>query len=432
MHTATISTPALHVVHRQDNIELRLAGTMELEVPDGWRWRTAMDQLWTALQERHLWLVRSGICYMRLAVTLHGELVREESCVRQLTDLVRDLEIWGRLGIRLQESKSRSAEQIVFSIQHADLSSLLAPPSDADTAEFKSVSYQVSISKARAHASVRRPVSKRQRLGKDGVESLGVVGSPQRNLGVDLYSSLSPKDRRAVDDFVAGLNVTPPAPLQPRLEQHEDQSGMIPKRISKAFEDLIEPAVRMAILGVSQKPKGLKIVGPPPPCGLAQLAPAVFHMPHLRVITEQVQVLPAIATSLARMRFAESPRLRRKIMALTVTPTLNMESLPTHAGSLEGSIRGIEKQVWETVIKRVKAPTLSSRAAFKDIALGSQDPPLLEFESSQENYSLSTDETKPRVPDIHGYRMSPASSDLLEEWSYQTATSPSTDWHLTI
>lgn len=93
---------------------------------------------------------------------------------------------------------------------------------------------------------------------------------------------------------------------------------------------LVEILLEQLMLAPEKKNKGYQVWGGSSTHCLTNLAPGVFHMPYLSVsstisvqsnmltrqqeISDRAQLLPVIATCLARMKNAESPALRQKVM----------------------------------------------------------------------------------------------------------------------
>jgi hypothetical protein len=93
---------------------------------------------------------------------------------------------------------------------------------------------------------------------------------------------------------------------------------------------LVDILLEQLMLAVEKKYRGYQVWGRSSTHCLTNLAPGVFHMPYLSVsstrsvqpnmltrqqkISDRAQLLPVIATSLARMKNAESPALRQKVV----------------------------------------------------------------------------------------------------------------------
>lgn len=199
------------------------------------------------------------------------------------------LKIWSQLGIRLNKSAySRTADtgQIVFSIEHPSLSSLTVP-CDAVTAEFQFVSLDINLGSVQQSLQTRPQASKRRRLRQSQYEARLLREDTQIiQQETDPYHYLSANDKRAVDVFVASfLDQSSP---QCRKLKHTTNPSTTSKSLSwddhlDNIEELLEAGAKVLILGNTRLPKGLILMQHSIPYGLVHLAPAIFHMPFLKV-----------------------------------------------------------------------------------------------------------------------------------------------------
>ncbi|KAL6790024.1 hypothetical protein J3E68DRAFT_94409 [Trichoderma sp. SZMC 28012] len=124
---------------------------------------------------------------------------------------------------------------------------------------------------------------------------------------------------------------------------------------SESFKQLFEAALEILVLGSRKQYKGITTVNGTHAECLIRLAPAVFNRPYLKTISDRASLLPIIATSLARMKNAESPSLRQKVASFATRMT-NVEC--NHNDRI---IRGIEKSAWNILLSTTKIPKLPGK-----------------------------------------------------------------------
>lgn len=230
-----------------------------------------------------------------------------------------------------------------FSIQHPDLSSTLVAPKDASKAEFQSVICYIDVSPA-------KPSLKRKRT-KTTEDSSGIFLNGHR-----VIEYLPPSTHRET--------------------QKLSQSGKIPRiEPIKQLRQMLGVALELIVLGSRKQYKGITTNRYTWAECLTQLAPAVFSMRYLKVSTlartsmldsfdlialqtiyDRVSLLSTIATSLARMKNAESPSLRYK------TATFTARVVGEDCDDGDRVIRGIEKGSWDVLLSSITIPTRSYQA----------------------------------------------------------------------
>ncbi|KAJ4857568.1 hypothetical protein T069G_08465 [Trichoderma breve] len=321
MQLVSVSLPDLCLVSKEQQLDFALGGTLQLRFPDGVDVPRTSSDLLMLVTEKHLWIARTGSCYLRLDVSIQGEPVSDGNHIVKLVEWVRDCEVWSRAGICLHVQERNAIESsgaISFSIQHPDLSSTLITQRDAFTAEFESVNCHIDL-------------------------------SPNKDL--------TPDDQRAIDAFIQSLNMIP---------TQQGRSGSTPRsglscltsgklEFSESFKQLFEAALEILVLGSRKQYKGITTVNGTHAECLIRLAPAVFNRPYLKTISDRAPLLPIIATSLARMKNAESPSLRQKASSFAARMT-NAEC--NHNDHI---IRGIEKSAWNVLLSTTKMPKLPGK-----------------------------------------------------------------------
>jgi hypothetical protein len=203
---------------------------------------------------------------------------------RVIRELADGIQIWHRLGVRLVYSEPPSPYSpgtFSFTIEHPDLSSAMAAPGNALTAEFRAVTcaldvstrvteYQLVEDKPKGHP--RKSQKKKKQaftLGLDDDEDCC-------NLGLD--------DRMAIDRFISSFDGI-------REGSPKSAVGLKRKRVEKvtpvtdiiSARGLFEAAVEILLFGGTRRCIGFKVLEGESLTGLVHLAPGVFHIPYLTV-----------------------------------------------------------------------------------------------------------------------------------------------------
>ncbi|KAL6892289.1 hypothetical protein GGI43DRAFT_190506 [Trichoderma evansii] len=327
MPLASVDLPKLHLSDNGQQLELSLEGSLQLQFPDGVKLPQTSTELLKSVAEEHLWIARTGSCYFHVIVSIQGECVTAIDQTAELTEWIQCCEVWTKAGIRLQDRERGIDEplgKMSFSIQHPDLSSTLVAPKDASTADFQSVICYIDITPA-------KPPLKRKRTKTTEASS---------------------------DIFLNGQRVIEFFPPNTHKEtQKLSQSGKILRTEPiKQLRQILDVVLELIVLGSRKQYKGITTNKYTRAECLTQLAPAVFSMQYLKTIYDRVSLSPTIATSLARMKNAESPSLRYK------TAIFAARVVGENCDHGDHVIRGIEKGTWDVLLSSVKIPTRSYQA----------------------------------------------------------------------
>ncbi|KAK5998009.1 hypothetical protein PT974_00378 [Cladobotryum mycophilum] len=398
---SSIPLPRLQLSSQEKDLDLVLQTSLQIQFPEGHGAPSTSSELLDLVTEKHLWIGRTGSCHFKLLVSIQGEPISDDARVAQLAEWIQKYEFWHRLGLRLQYCETRFTwppGELSFSIQHPDLSSALVPPADAFTADFRSVTCSVDISKVEKESSApdgRRCKRRKCRQTEARVER----EETKDTVDEELYTSLIFEDQRAIDEFMLGWGVDSAASegkaLKERKHENEDK-GMY---LSEQVRRMLEVTLRVLVLGNGKPLKGVRVRESTVSQALTKLAPAVFHIPYLKVVSDQASFLPIIATSLARMRNAESPSLRQKVASLRITSTTK----GIDSGDADMIVRGVEKSAWNVLLATIKKPAMRARSKLgrtrdednRDFT-GSKDAQDLLMEQPRIEASQSTD-TEQRI-----------------------------------
>ncbi|XP_044724456.1 uncharacterized protein HRG_02352 [Hirsutella rhossiliensis] len=352
MRHTTVSMPAIRVASKLEDLELVVQASLLLGLPESRGRLTSSDELLDLVTTKHLWICRAGSCHFNVTILVEGEPIAGIDEEARLAEWVGECEVWDRLGLRLQycgsTSRTGSPGEMIFSIQHPDLSSALIAPQGALSADFRSSSCRIDISTTRASRASKGRRRKRQRT-EDGLartETLPSVTAPDEG---DFYHGLTYADRKAVEAFVLSMDFEASSQQdKQRAEQEDTNSARLVESLigSSRARDLVQVAIRVLVCGQKGQHKEFMILRSSPLHSLATLAPAVFHVPYLKTVSDRAKLLPIIATSLARMTSAESPSLRQAVESLGESTQVSVAREDTQTTHIprDQVVAGIERR----------------------------------------------------------------------------------------
>ncbi|KAI1068405.1 hypothetical protein LB507_004606 [Fusarium sp. FIESC RH6] len=324
---------------------VRWAATPSLNIdhpPGTQNIQTATDLL-SAVTDSHLWINRAGACCIEVSLSIDDVPILEHDHLESVITAITNSEIWERLGIHLEYNESSSASLpglMSFSLQHPDLSSALVAPASAWTTPFQSLLIAIDTRKFDKRQEPPKGNSKATKRRKTTKKA--EARSEPRSKD-DLLETLEPTDQHAIENFISSLNLPGTSNKRKSTQTHSrniifEQLILAPEKTYKGYQVWCKSDYR-----------------------LTRLAPGVFHVPFLKNISDRAQLLPTIATSLARMQYAESPVIRQKVADFQ----LSDESLDRSRNGVSDSVGGIEKRTWEVLLSHAQVPKVANRGRRK-------------------------------------------------------------------
>lgn len=301
--TSTILVPPLRICLANDKLEIDVTASISLDLPEILGHVTTVNDLVEAVERDNLWIARLGTCYIEVSTTVDGHPILDHGQLEIFGQMIKNSEvsvhygstrcpvliilwkIWNRLGLRLGGDGVPALQLpslISFSIQHPDLNSALLPPSSALVAHFRALKLSINISEVGNQRVPEEEPSKRgRRKKKTRVKERDKTEATSDD---EFFSSLAFDDRQAIDVFMSSLNL-PSHGSQIGSAQSARHScisiGDILGTISSL--PLIDILLDRLLLGSKKRHRGLQITGSSPSHCLTKLAPAVFHVPYLKV-----------------------------------------------------------------------------------------------------------------------------------------------------
>ncbi|KAF4455984.1 hypothetical protein F53441_1797 [Fusarium austroafricanum] len=198
--------PTVRAAAKQSNLEVTASPSLDIDMPDGAQPIATVHDLFSAVNDSHLWITRSGACCIQVSVAVNGHPVLETSRLESIVETISGCEIWGRLGIRLEYNQSCPVQLpglLSFSLQHPDLSSALIAPASAWTTPFRALLLPIDIRKL---AKRRESPEKSTKTAKRQKKSHRSKKIEESRPGRDLLETLEPADQQAIEKFVSSLN----------------------------------------------------------------------------------------------------------------------------------------------------------------------------------------------------------------------------------
>ncbi|RDA84033.1 hypothetical protein CP532_6509 [Ophiocordyceps camponoti-leonardi (nom. inval.)] len=350
MTHATIPLPTTRVAGRASNVQVSVDGSLLLRLPEDSAGLTTCDDLLELVETRHAWICRTGACHVGVTVCMDGEplALPDET---PLADWFGECELWQRLGLRLQYcgvERTGASDEMIFSLQHPDLSSALAAPKGASSIEFMAWTCRVDVcfekpSKGRKQRRCSSSTTAGTKKKKSAKTCPAVITTDNGDEDY-LYRCLTPSDRKAVDDFLSSMS----------FEAGGDVGRLV---ASSSVRDAVQLAIGAVVCGRRKSLGGVAVLKSSRAHCLVRLAPAVFHIAYLkasdptvaRAVSDRAKLLPTIATSLARMMHAESPGLRQAVESL---------------GGPSVEAKSMERA--EVLLSAIRAPSLPRKPAEDD------------------------------------------------------------------
>ncbi|KAM5355597.1 hypothetical protein ACJ41O_002243 [Fusarium nematophilum] len=342
-----LQLPQLRVLAKSLKLEIAATPSLCIDLPSEFSHIATIKEVLTAVKYDHLWIDRIGICCIEMSVAVNDCMFLENDHLEAIANTIRRCEVWDRLGLRLERRKSCRAQLpglISFSIEHPNLKSALAAPAAARSAAFQTLILAANISKpgqknGRPEQDQDHKRASKRRKKPDKLKAKEQAQDIHRH---DLLATLALDDQQAVESFMSSLNF----PVTGHRKRASPQKG---RRDDKAFrEEAFKKLCSSSMMGIlleqlllapEKTYRGYEVATCAAYC-LTSIMPGVFHMPYLKDISDRAQLLPVVATSLARMRNAESPVLRQKVAELRRDVPDSTDS----RNEWENIVQGIERR----------------------------------------------------------------------------------------
>ncbi|KAI8688698.1 hypothetical protein NCS55_00124100 [Fusarium keratoplasticum] len=314
--TPALALPNLRVHAKQANLELTTTPSLCVDLPDDLPPVTTIDELAAVVKSAHIWIARTGTCCIEISIAVNGRPILENERLQKMIDLIQHCSVWNRLGLHLEHNKDSVVTLpglLSFSVQHPDLTSALVAPRTARTSPFRTLILPISISTPTdSHDLDKKPRKRRRNTGK--LKWRDCQETTEEN---DLLATLEVDDQRAIENFMSSLNFPPNKNKRKKhttCRDRDDELACLKVLETLRSLSLVEILLEQLMLAPEKKYRGYQVWGGSSTHCLTNLAPGVFHIPYLSKISDRAQLLPVIATCLARMKNAESPALRQKVV----------------------------------------------------------------------------------------------------------------------
>ncbi|RSL48923.1 hypothetical protein CEP54_012671 [Fusarium duplospermum] len=314
--TPALALPSLRVHAKQANLEITATPSLCVDLPDDLPPVATIDELAAVVRDAHIWIARTGTCCIEISIAVNGRPILQNENLQKTIELIQHCQVWNRLGLQLEHIKDSEVTLpglLSFSIQHPDLTSALVAPQAARTSPFRTLILPISISTPTDSPDLDKKPSKRRRK----TSKLKGRGRQENTEENDLLATLEVDDQRAIENFMSSLNFPPNKNKRQKhtaCRDRDDETSCLKVLETLRSLSLVEILLEQLMLAPEKKYRGYQVWGGSSTHCLTTLAPGVFHIPYLNKISDRAQLLPVIATCLARMKNAESPALRQKVV----------------------------------------------------------------------------------------------------------------------
>ncbi|KAJ3523370.1 hypothetical protein NM208_g12481 [Fusarium decemcellulare] len=338
-----VSLPNARVLAKQFKLDIVATPSLCLDLPNHLSPVSTIDELLALVKDANVWIARTGPCYIEVSVAVHGHPVLENDRLKDIVELIQHCQVWARLGLRLEYNRDSIAQLpglLSFSIQHLDLTSALTAPAAAHTAPFRALLLSIDISSPNEKRDSSEQDSTRRKKRRRNVGKRNGNGDTDAVEDNDLPATLGLDDQRAIDSFISSLNFPTNGNSRKRsLERRAKDDEALWATVLKGLcsSSSVEILIEHLMVGSGKKYSGYQVWSGSSTYCLTRLIPGVFHLSYIQTISGYAQLLPVIATSLARMRNAESPVLREKVARLRLGNPIRRPADPS--SGLEGIVQ---------------------------------------------------------------------------------------------
>ncbi|KAK4180331.1 hypothetical protein QBC36DRAFT_356274 [Triangularia setosa] len=291
LHTTEFDLGSIEVTTPHSDLSAVLTCSCMLSLPDIWDHVPNAIELSEASSKGTIWVAKAGGgCQLDFS-TLLNETSLDSTCLDSdtkvaISHLAAGCGIWQELGLDLrlkhahQPGLDRNDPEAKYFLHHPDLSSSLIAPPELPVASFQGL-------KAEIHYRINMTYSK------------------------DEQTEAAEANRLALED---------------RMEEALTLLDI-------AFQKLI--GIKKSIPGV----RVTKTINDLP--SLIDIAPAVWNLPYLQLMAVHAQMIPSLASSIARLKHSRSFSLRKKVESLM--PGYMDSEIRDNEDEIEGEIR---KRLW--------------------------------------------------------------------------------------
>lgn len=75
MLSQSFSTPTICITNNLEDMAVEIHGSLSARIPNELGSMATTDDLWEAVNGKHLWLSRSGPSYLSVSMIFHGEVI---------------------------------------------------------------------------------------------------------------------------------------------------------------------------------------------------------------------------------------------------------------------------------------------------------------------------------------------------------------------
>jgi hypothetical protein len=92
--SCALRLPTIRVIANQANVELSASSSFNIDIPDGALHIATITDLFSAVEDSHLWIARFGACCIEVSIAVNGRPVLETSRLNNIAGVVSSCEVY--------------------------------------------------------------------------------------------------------------------------------------------------------------------------------------------------------------------------------------------------------------------------------------------------------------------------------------------------
>ncbi|KAL2019134.1 hypothetical protein VTK56DRAFT_10085 [Thermocarpiscus australiensis] len=356
MLASSVDLGSIKVAGKKSSLSLTLSSSFMITLPPSWPEPPTANELCQASLAGEIWISKAGSCLVEVLTLVNDKnpdtVGFDPGVVAAVVSLSSECPVWKDIGLELRVNHaSRSLPdqhhpQASYFLHHPDLSSEMIAPSDVPSARFQGLKCEVNYGLGQSKHKVQTP----RDIAADPLSSsqCGPQAPPSHAYNLRSHPKRSRKAVLAQQDISVAVVSSPSSsdpPSEPSFDEtgHESLRSLAPEAMVAEMAYLLDFAFRK-LIGVKRTSSGIRTVKSMPPPSLTDIAPAVWNLRYLQAISAHAQIIPSIASGIARLRNAKSASLREKVALISPRKASSDDCKQVEADT--GTTNEIKKRLW--------------------------------------------------------------------------------------
>ncbi|KAK3297643.1 uncharacterized protein B0H64DRAFT_457970, partial [Chaetomium fimeti] len=282
-----------------------------------------------------IWISKAGSCRIEILTLINDKLPDAESLdpsiMSAIANLASDCPVWKHTGLDLRTNHASHAQprqghaHASYFLRHPDLSSEMIAHPNIPSAQFQGLRCEANYSFKSSKKGNRIRTGTPKPPITEPLNSSQDMESTSQNHTYSLRSNPKRSKKAAVAAQEEVGNTNPPSTSESPFPDYQQED--IESLVAEAIADMacvLDFAFRklIGVRGISPGMRTIKNLASP---SLTEIAPAVWDLQYLQTMSVHAQIIPSIATGIARLKNARSASLREKLNNLTHQTTLGID-----------------------------------------------------------------------------------------------------------